>query len=263
MRIGADEALSLFGADEERWLYVLSDLSDPVRRTGISVYRRGGGFAILSDFAEETTVRLYAADPELVREVSRDPLAGPGTRFCFCGGFPFGGTPVRLGPLTLKKRDGVRTLERYGLFGSQEKPCSADPPPGFFLTEDADPSYPDTRPWRAFLAGMDERGPGDRIWIAQNADGLAAGYLWCAEAGDGWYDIVNLFVSPEYRRAGIGRALVSRFARESEKAGRRPYYGYALSAESAALAESAGFRKIYGKTVSLFAEAEGSDGMKG
>lgn len=263
MRIGAAEAYDEMRRDPERWLYILSDLADPIRWGGLFFYRTAGGMAVISDFDEETAVRLYGADRDLLEEAASDPAVGPGTRFCFCAGLPGGIVPVTAGRHRLTDRDGCRTLERYGLFGAPASTIGADPPAGFELREmrEADrASFPDTADWRRLAEQLENRAPGDRIWLAVcggksygSGDGIPCGYLWCAEAGRAWYDIVNLFVSKDVRRRGIGKALVSRYAGEARIRGRLPYYGWALSPESAALARSMGFREIYGGTVSLWA----------
>ena len=257
MRIGTAQALADMMRDPERWLYTLSDLADPIRRGGLSFYRTAGGMAVISDYDEETAVRLYGADPELLEEAASDPAVSPGTRFCFCAGLPEGKIPETAGGHRLTERAGSRTLERYGLFGAPAVPVRADPPAGFAVRElrEADrAAFPETEGWRKLDKQLDSRAPGDRLWLAvENGNGTPAGYLWCAEAGRAWYDIVNLFVSPDMRRRGIGRALISRYAEEARIRGRRSYYGWALSPESAALARFMGFRNIYGETVSLWA----------
>ena len=182
---------------------------------------------------------------------------GPGTRFCFCAGLPDAGLPKSAGGHRLTGRPGSRTLERYGLFGAHAGLLCPDTPAGFAVRElrEADrAAFPETEGWRRLEEQLGNRAPGDRIWLAvENGDGTPEGYLWCAEAGRAWYDIVNLFVAPDMRRRGIGRALVSRYEEEARIRGRRPYYGWALSPESAALARSMGFRELYGETVSLWA----------
>lgn len=257
MRIGAAEAYDGMKRDPERWLYTLLDLADPLRREGLFFYRTAGGLAVICDYDEETAVRLYGADRELMEEAASDPAVGEGTRFCFCAGLPDGELPDHAGGHRLTLREGVPTLERYGLFGSPRETVRADPPAGFSvreLREGDRASFPETDAWRRLEDGLVSRAPGDRIWLAlDGGTGIPCGYLWCAEAGRAWTDIVNLFVSPEARRRGIGRALVSRYASEARIRGRRPYYGYALSRGSAALARSMGFGEIHGKTVSLYA----------
>ena len=256
MRISRDEAYARMRTEPEKWLYTLLDLADPVRRSGLSFYRTAGGMAVVSDFDEETTVRLYGADPLLLEEAASDPAAGPGTRFCFCGGLPGGTVPERAGGRRLTRREEIRTLDRYGLFGCPRRCRRADPPDGISvraMREEDRLLFPDAEAWRRLDEGLYGRGEGDRIWLALREDGAAAGYLWCTEAGRGWYDIVNVFVSPEARGCGIGKSLAARYAEEARREGRRPYYGYALSPESAALARSMEFEEIYGETVSLYA----------
>ena len=264
MRIGFDAARRIMEADPVRWLYVLLDLDDPVRREGLSFYRTESGLAVVSDFAEETTVRLYAPDFRLLGEAASDPAVGEGTRFCFCAGLPPelrdlpDGGSFSLDGMPLVRRDGMRTIDRYGLFGLCGTSARDGMPEGFAArlfsrNESPDGSgLPDSNPWRAFASRLDDREPGDRIWLARDAaTGEAAGYLWTAQTARDCDDIVNLFVSPEYRRRGIARALLSLYAKDARSRGRGAYYGYALSRESAALARSAGIRRIWGETVSF------------
>ena len=266
MRIGPGEARRIFETDPERWLYVLAALDDPIRRSGVTVFRAEDALAVVSDYAEETTVRLFSPDPALLAETASDPALGGGGRFCFCAGLPDelrtlpDGGSARIGGLTLVRDDARRTIDRFGLFGTSPLRIRTGLPEGFAVRqlapkEEPDDLYlPDTPPWRAFADSLPDREPGDRILLVRNrSSGRAAGYLWTAEAGPGYDDIVNIFVDPEYRRRGIGRALLSRFSEEAEAMGRKAYYGYALSRESALLARSMGFREIYGETVSLYA----------
>lgn len=272
MRIEREEARRIMEKDPVRWLYILLDLDDPIRRDGLSVYRTEGGLAVVSDFAEETTVRLYAQDLLLLEEAASDPAVGEGTRFCFCAGLP---EKIRdlpdgssfdpgAGGVLLAREDGQRTIDRYGLFGTCRELNRAGIPEGFdvrlFSAGDCPDAsgFPDSAPWRAFVCSLDDREAGDRIWLARNrSNGEAAGYLWTAETGRAFDDIVNLFVGPEYRRRGIARSLLTLYAEDAEARGRGAYYGYALSPESAALARSMGFWVIWGETVSLFARPRG------
>ena len=255
MRISRDEAYARMRTEPEKWLYTLLDLADPVRRGGLAFYRTAGGMAVVSDYDEETTVRLYGADPLLLEEAASDPAVGPGTRFCFCGGLPEGKIPERAGGHHLTVREDIRTLERYGLFGCPQRRPASKVPDGIrirAMREEDRLLFPDTESWRRLDAGLESRGEGDRILLALREDGGAAGYLWSAEAGRGWRDIVNVFVSPDMRGRGIGKALAARYAEEALGEGRRPYYGYALSPESAALARALEFEEICGETVSLY-----------
>ncbi len=267
MRIGNSAMRRAMEADPVRWLYCLRDLGDPFLSAGISCYAADpddptADAALVTDYDEGVTVRLFTASAAVCEEAASDPAVGRGARFCFCGGLPEG-FAYRAGGFLLRPEEGRRTLERYGLYGVQEEyRRRAEVPQGFSVRtargEDAgtvgalDPGI-----WGAFPSCRPATERGDLLWLAFRGgqDGnLLAGYLWATDAGRGFCEIVNVFVRPDLRGMGLGKALVGRFASDARLRGRRAYYGYAASPESALLARSAGFGQVFGETLSLYAE---------
>ena len=267
MRIGNSAMRRAMEADPVRWLYCLRDLGDPILSAGISCYAADpddptADAALVTDYDEGVTVRLFTADAAVCGEAASDPAVCGGARFCFCGGMPEG-FAFRLGKLILHPEKGRRTLERYGLYGVQEEyRRRMEVPQGFSVRtargEDADPIRSlDPGIWGAFPSCRPATERGDLLWLAfrSTPDGdPIAGYLWASEAGRGFYEIVNVFVRPDLRGLGLGKALVGRFASDVRLMGRRAYYGYAASPESALLARSAGFGQVFGETLSLYAD---------
>ena len=265
MRIENSVMRRAMAEDPERWLYPLNELEDPLLATGIACCCSDPldpvrDAALIFDYSEGTVVRLFSDRDELFEEAAAHPAVGKGTRFCFCGGLPLRlreSREAEAGGHLLRRDDGRRTLERYGLFGFQSEPRRASPPPGRTV-EETDLAFLCSPELDGLLPeGTDpgELGRGDRIWRAAGRwSGLFAGYLWAAQIGRGCLEIVNLPVRPGARGMGVGKALVSRFAEDSLRTGFRPYYGYAVSSASAALARSMGFRPIHGETVSFYAE---------
>ena len=264
MRIGAAAAKRALRADPERWLYPLLELDTPFLAAGISCYAADGGnpadgFALIADYDEGVTARMYGVSTSLFEEAASDPAIGAGTRFCFFGelppllrgkdGFSAGGVPMRRG-------DSRRTLERHGLFGVRSARLPAPLPAGCSIAEAEPGDFRVPALLTAPRGGIPavRTADGDRLWVASEGEcGRPVGYLWATEAGPAFYDIVNIYVTPDARGRGIGKALAARYATEALVRGRRAYYGYAVSPESAALARSAGFRELWGETVSFFA----------
>ena len=267
MRIYIVAARRAMERDPARWLYCLRDLSDPILTPGISCYARdpddiATDCALVTDYDDGVTVRMFSDRPDLLSEAASDPAVRNGTRFCFFCGLPDGlrsADRITAGGHALRREDSRRTLERYGLFGAQtEYRPAARLPAGVSVRtarrEDSgllgslDPGV-----WGAFPSLFRERKTGEPLWLAfRNGD--AAGYLWAADAGYGFFDIVNVFVRPDLRGRGLGKALVGRFVSGARLRGRRAWYGYAASPASAALARAAGFEELYGECVSLYAD---------
>lgn len=264
MRLLQTDAIRAMERDPGRWLYVLLDLAHPVRRRGVSVYAADAesiadGCAVITDFAEGTTVRVYGSPSGFLEEALSDPAVRMGTRLCFCSGVPAGfSAKIPAGGHRFRADPMGKSIDRWGLFACQTAHLRAFPPAGCCIREAADGDLEELSElersvWGAFPDEVREFGPSDRLWLACAEDGDLGGYLWATEAGRAYYDIVNVFVRDDLRGHGIGRALVSRYVSEATLRGRRAYYGYAVTRESARLARSLGFREIYGETVSFFA----------
>ncbi len=264
MRISPCDAARAMERDPGRWLYVLLDLADPVRRRGVSIYAQSAetladGCAVITDFAEGTTVRVYGGSSGFLEEALSDPAVRMGTRLCFCSGVPdrfsakspTSGHRFRADPVG-------KSIDRWGLFACRTELLRVYPPDGWRIREAEGADFEalselERSVWGAFPDEVREFGASDRLWLACAEDGSFGGYLWATEAGRAYYDIVNVFVRGDLRGRGLGRALVSRYGSEAMLRGRRAYYGYAVTRESACLARSLGFREIYGETVSFFA----------
>ena len=86
------------------------------------------------------------------------------------------------------------------------------------------------------------------ILIAKKATDLV-GYLVYDSIETGHYDIVMIYVHPNFRRLGIASALIKDFAKECANKNGIPYYVCANSASSAKLAESLNIKKVRKETI--------------
>lgn len=85
------------------------------------------------------------------------------------------------------------------------------------------------------------------ILIAKKGNDLV-GYLVYDSAEAGHYDIVMIFVHPNYRRNSAASTLIKGFATECAKNNGIPYYVCANSASSAKLAEALNIKKVRKET---------------
>lgn len=107
--------------------------------------------------------------------------------------------------------------------------------------------YFDAEAWEAELAGLPGKyaPPKGSLLIAYRG-GQPAGCVALRDLGDHVAEMKRMFVPPEYRGLGVGRALADRILADARKAG---YRRMRLDTsrrqnEAIALYESAGFRRI-------------------
>ncbi len=264
MRIAQSDAVCVMERDPGRWLYVLLDLAHPVRRRGVAVYARDAESmadecAVVTDYAEGTTVRFTGRSLSLLEEALSDPAVKMGTRLCFCSGVPVGFSGKKAaGGHRFRADPTGRSIDRRGLYAFRTGHERVPPPDGWRIREAVREDFEeltslDREEWGPFPDEIGEFGEHDRLWLACAADGALGGYLWATEAGRAYYDIVNVYVRPDLRGRTLGKALVGRYDEEALLRGRLAYYGYAVTRESAFLAQSLGFREIWAETVSFFA----------
>lgn len=84
------------------------------------------------------------------------------------------------------------------------------------------------------------KGEGE-IYGFVNDEGKLAGYLSCSLEIENIWDVVFLYVSPEYRSQGVGRALAGYYKTEKEKHGQIPYYSGVSNPASERVALNSGF----------------------
>ena len=257
MRIRNETVFRALAGDPSRWLYVLSDLSDPVRSSGIRCYAASpenipASLATVFDGEEECLISVWGSDPGPCGEAMSDPAVGEavsaGRRVltaCYSSL-----EPPRVPGLVLSPSD-RQVLDRWGIFGEPMRPLFPALPEHISVSRigiDEARTFAGWDPavWGRLPELASSIGDGDLFWLARETDsGDPLGYLWAAEAGFGFCDIVNLYVRKDRRRRGTGTALAGRFAADLALSGIRAYYGVAASPESAELAKKLGFRPLF------------------
>ena len=241
-----------------RWLYPALDLADPLRATGITCYAANlsdplKDLAMISDLDDATTVWAYTHNQGVIAEALADPAVTDGTIVHFCAGMPedwLNADKFLCGEKILCRDTRTRTLDRYGLYSIRTGSQNFAPSPDFAVRSMTRDDLPfltalDSSEWSGMPSLLPDFADGDGMLLAFAPDGRLAGYLWYTKAGARFYDIVNLFVHPGFRRRGVGKSLVLRYCTDARIHGRLAYYGYAASRESAMLAESLGFERLY------------------
>lgn len=79
------------------------------------------------------------------------------------------------------------------------------------------------------------------IYVYMDSNGRIIGYLSCAPEADNIWDVVYIYVQPEYRSCGIGTRLASHYLRAKIQSNQIPYYSGVTNPASEAAAVKAGF----------------------
>ena len=86
------------------------------------------------------------------------------------------------------------------------------------------------------------------ILIAKKSNDIV-GYLVYDSIETGHYDIMMVYVHPNYRRCGVASTLINNFATECANKNGVPYYVCANSETSAKLAESLNIKQVRKETI--------------